>query len=113
MGTEERIFDYQLRHGVFDNANHSAPEGIAKLAVDKGFNTLSPAQKSVMNNYLSQRCSGVTDPGGHHNECSAILSDEALLQAYERCDDTDSLVCESCYNEEAEYARQWDKISQE
>jgi|GEM_PF-769038 len=113
MGIEEQILNYQLTHGVFDNAEFSGTEGIAKLAVNKGFGTLSPKQKAVLEPYLSKTCSGVTDPGGHHNECSAELKGETLLSAYSRCDDTECLVCENCDDEEASYAHQWEKISRE
>lgn len=113
MGIEEKILDYQLTHGAFDNATFAGAEGIAKRAVTQGFNTLSPKQKSILEPYLSKTCSGVTDPGGYHNECSAELEGEALLDAYHRSDDTECLVCESCDNEEGYYANQWDRISRE
>ncbi|WP_220492860.1 MULTISPECIES: hypothetical protein [unclassified Pseudoalteromonas] len=66
MEVVEKILDYQLTHSVFDNATFSGTDGIAKLAINKGFNTLSPKQKSVLEPYLSTTCSGVTDPGGYH-----------------------------------------------
>ncbi|MDO6713414.1 hypothetical protein Q4567_22005 [Aliiglaciecola sp. 2_MG-2023] len=113
MGITEQILDYQLKHGVFDNAAFAGAEGIAKRAVAEGFETLSIKQKSVLEPYLSNTCSGVTDPGGHHNECKAELEGEALLDAYHRCDDTECLVCESCDSDEGYYAHQWDRISQE
>ena len=113
MGIEERILDYQLIHGVYDNATFAGTEGIAKRAVTQGFSTLSPKQKAVLEPYLSNTCSGITDPGGHHNECPADLEGEALLDAYHRCDDTECLVCDSCNSEEGYYAHQWEKISRE
>jgi hypothetical protein len=113
METTEEILDYQLTHGVFDNAKFSGTEGIAKHAVAQGFSTLSPKQKGILEPYLSTICSGVTDPGGYHNGCQIELEGESLLDAYQRCDDTECLVCDSCNDEEAEYARQWEKISQE
>lgn len=113
MGIEEQILDYQLTHGVFDNAKFSGVAGIAKRAVSEGFGTLSPKQKAVLEPYLSKTCFGVTDPGGQHNGCVAELKGEALLNAYHQCDDTECLVCESCNSEEGYYAHQWEKISQE
>ena len=88
MGIEERILDYQLSHGVFDNATFAGADGIAKLAVTQGLSTLSAKQKAVLGPYLFKTCSGITDPGGHHNGCSAELDGEALLDAYHRGDDT-------------------------
>jgi hypothetical protein len=113
MGIEERILDCQLTHGVFDNATFAGTEGIASRAVEQGFSSLSPKQKAVLEPYLSKICSGVTNPGGHHNECSAELEGEELLDAYHRSDDTDCLVCDSCNSEEGEYAHHWDKMSRE
>jgi len=113
MEIEEEILDYQLTHGVFDNATFLGTAGIAKLAVTKGFGTLSPKQISALKPYLFTTCSGVTDPGGYHNKCSTDLEGETLLDAYQRCDDTECLVCEDCNNEQANYDRQWDKISRE
>ncbi len=113
MGIKEQILDYQLTHGVFDDATFSGAEGIAKRAVTEGFDTLSPKQKVILEPYLSKTCSGVTDPGGNYSECSAELNGEALLDAYQRCEDSDCLVCESCNSEEGYYAHQWEKISRE
>ncbi|MBS3670214.1 hypothetical protein [Vreelandella boliviensis] len=113
MGTEEQILQYQLDHGIFDNAKFSGTEGIAKRAITNGISTLSPKQQAVLNPYLSQYCSGVTNPGGHHNDCFTVLEGEALLDAYRRCDDSECLVCESCENEAGFYANQWEKISRE
>lgn len=113
MGIKEKILDYQLNHGVFDNAKFGGTQGIAKLAVAQGFDTLSAKQKEVLEPYLSQTCSGITDPGGHHNDCSTELQDEALLDAYHRCDDIECLICESCDSEQGYYAHQWDRISKE
>jgi hypothetical protein len=98
MDIAEKILDYQLTHDVFDNSTFPGTEGIAKRAVTNGFSTLSPKQKVVLEPYLSTTCSGVTDPGGYHNGCSVELDGETLLDAYERCDDTESLVCENCNN---------------
>jgi len=113
MGIKERILDHQLAHGVFENAKFSGAEGIAKRAVDEGFSTLSAKQKAVLEPYLVKTCSGVTDPGGYHNECSAELEGEALLDAYHRSDDSECLICESCNNEAGYYDHQWERMSRE
>lgn len=113
MNVVDKILDYQITHGVFDNAEFSGTEGIAKLAVEKGFSTLSSKQKAVLEPYLSMMCSGITDPGGHHNECKVELVGVTLLEAYESSDDTESLICESCNSDQGYYAHQWDRISQE
>lgn len=73
MSIEEKILEQQIARGIFENAKFPGTEGIARLAVNKGFRTLSEKQKKVLEPYLSTVCSGVTGPGGHHNECSAEL----------------------------------------
>lgn len=113
MGIEEKILEQQLSRGIFESVEFSGAEGIAKRAVANGFNSLSAKQKAVLESFLSKTCSGVTDPGGHHNGCSAELEGKALLDAYHRCDDAEYLICESCNNEEGHYAYQWEKISKE
>ena len=113
MGIEEQILDYQLNRCVFDNAKFSETEGIARKAVSQGFNSLTAKQKAVLQPYLSQNCTGITVPGGYHNDCSVLLEGEELLNAYQRCDDTECLVCESSDNEEGYHAQQWERISSE
>jgi hypothetical protein len=113
MSVEDKILEQQIARGVFENAEFSGSEGIAKLAVAKGFSTLSTKQQKVLEPYLSTVCSGVTDPGGHHNECMLQLEGEALLDAYHRCEDTECLTCESCDSEEGDYAHQWERIAKE
>ncbi|WP_018277931.1 hypothetical protein WKI13_09175 [Teredinibacter turnerae] len=113
MGVEEKILEYQLGHGVFDNAEFSGSEGIAKRAVKEGFSALSVNQKSVLESYLSKKCSGVIDPGGDHNGCTAELKGKELLDAYHRCDDTECLQCGSCYSEEAYISHQREQFFQD
>jgi len=113
MGIEEKIFETQLENGVFDDADVDFAEGLAQSAVDKGFDSLSPKQKAVLQPYLSAYCSGVTDPGGHHNECDALLEGEELLEAYQLSEDSQSLMCESCRSDQGYYQHQWQRISEE
>lgn len=54
-------------------------------------------------------CSGHTDPGGYHNDCSRELSGDELLNAYEQCGDPDCLQCESCIAEAGYDQHLWDK----
>ncbi|MFC0336117.1 hypothetical protein [Kushneria avicenniae] len=113
MGVVEEILDHQLTQGVFDNATFDGAGGIAKRAISHGFTSLSPKQKAILEPYLSVTCSGVTDPGGHHNNCSVRLEGEALLDAYRRSDDQENLTCQSCDSEEGYYRHQWVKIQKE
>jgi hypothetical protein len=113
MTIEEKILDYQLNHDVFANAKYPSAEGIAKCAIEKGFSTLSSKQVAVLKPYLSVTCSGVTNPGEHHNGCLVELEGNNLLDAYEQSDDTECLICDNCYNEKADYAHDWDKNYQD
>jgi hypothetical protein len=101
MSVKDKILEQQIARGIFEDAEFSGSEGIAKLAVAKGFSALSTKQQQVLEPYLSKVCSGVTDPGGHHNECAVQLEGEALLDAYHRCEDTESLTCEDCDSKKA------------
>lgn len=113
MKIEEKIFESQLEKGVFDAPGVDFAGGLAQLAIDKGYNSLSQKQKAILEPYLSVRCSGVTDPGGHHNGCDALLEGEDLLEAYQLCDDSESLICGSCRDDQGYYEHQWQKISEE
>lgn len=108
MGTIEKILSYQLEHDLFHDQDNKV-SGIAKLAIDKGYAQLTEKQKYVLEDQLHQACSGYTNPGGHHNECDKKLSGEELLDAYQQCDDPESLMCEAC-RDEAGYDRHiWEK----
>ncbi|EIX6432659.1 hypothetical protein MKU92_001533 [Salmonella enterica] len=112
MPVIESILRIQLDRDVF-HGEEQMVSGIAQLAVDRGFNSLSPRQKIVLEPFLTQHCSGVIDPGGHHNNCTTVLTGEALLDAYENCDDTECLECESCRDESSFHAHQWARIERE
>lgn len=112
MGVTESILHHQITHGILDN---EAPmvRGIAQLAVDNGFTALSGKQRAVLEPFLTQHCSGVTDPGGYHNDCGQTLTDDDLLDAYQQSDDSESLECESCRSESSFYANRRDKLEKE
>lgn len=113
MGIEEKIFKIQLENCVFETAKVDFAEGLARLAVNKGYNSLSPKQKAILEPYLSLCCSGVTDPGGYHNKCDTLLEGEELLEAYQLSEDIQSLMCESCRSDQEYYQHQWERISEE
>lgn len=108
MNTIEKILSHQLEHDVFHNLDDKV-KGIAQRAVDQGYNSLTPKQKAVINPQLTKHCSGYTAPGGDNNECHRELSGEQLLNAYEQCDDTESLQCESCLDLAAREKYIWDR----
>ena len=112
MDVTESILHHQLTHGILDNEAQMV-RGIAQLAVDNGFNSLSDKQRAVLEPFLTQSCSGVTDPGGYHNDCSQPLTDADLLAAYELSEDSESLECESCRGESSFYAHQKAKLEKE
>jgi len=98
MAFEEEILRQQLEQDVFHNED-SKVSGIAKLAVDKGFASLTPAQKSVLRRFLSQPCEGVTDPAGYHNNCKVVLTEKELSDAYDAHFEHGSLLCQNCIDE--------------
>lgn len=103
MAFEEEILSEQLKADEFHNED-SKVSGIAQLAVDRGWNTLSPAQKSVLRPFLTKPCEGVCDPAGEHNGCEAVLTEAELKDAYEELYQYDSLLCQSCQDESNDIA---------
>ncbi len=87
--------------------------GIAKLAVDKGFDQLSDLQKAVITPHLQRACEGVTDPGGYHNDCQVILEGAELATALEQEGYYEAALCENCINETEQYSNEWDRIQKE
>ena len=112
MEKNEAILAVSLERGVFDNEEQKV-SGIAQRAVDKGYDSLSVGQKMVVKPWLSSHCTGTTDPGGYHNDCSVELNDDDLVEALEQADDVECIQCESCRNEEFDYARQYSKLMAE
>ncbi|ECU6890315.1 TPA: hypothetical protein ROR13_004692 [Escherichia coli] len=112
MDVTEKILHHQITHGIFDNEKMMV-KGIAQLAVDKGYTSLSTKQRSVIDPYLHQTCSGVTDPGDYHNNCQQPLTGKGLLDAYELSGDSENLECESCRSESSFYAHQQAKRDKE
>lgn len=110
MSVTQRILSRQLECGVFDSEENMV-SGIARRAVDPahGYDSLSPAQKRVLDPFLTQPCSGYTNPGGEHNECAQVLSGDELLDAYNLSEDTESLECESCRSERGYAQHVWEK----
>lgn len=113
MGLQESILKFQIEHGIFDDAEFHGAEGIAKLAIDRGYETLSEKQKNVLEPYLNITCSGYRDPGGNYHDCSVELSDEELLDACHESIGRDGTICNSCLNEIGNFERQWERISRE
>ncbi|AZC31518.1 hypothetical protein C4K38_3559 [Pseudomonas chlororaphis subsp. piscium] len=112
MSEEIEVLKQLLSNGDLDQEDAKV-SGIAKLAVDKGFDHLSAAQKAVLNPHLQRACEGVEDPGGYHNECTVVLEGKDLAAALEQAGYYGSVLCENCVNETEQYAREWDRIKRE
>ncbi|OSN01303.1 hypothetical protein [Lonsdalea populi] len=102
MPITEDILRIQLEKDIFYHEKQMV-SGIAQLAIDNGFNSLSTRQQQVLKPFLTQHCAGFVDPGGTHNGCNRELTEEALLDAYRLSDDTQSLQCETCLEEKSFY----------
>ncbi|WP_337263281.1 MULTISPECIES: hypothetical protein [unclassified Serratia (in: enterobacteria)] len=109
MAVEDDILAIQLRSDIFSHEEKKV-SGLAKRAVDNGYETLSDGQKAVLKPFLTQPCEGVTDPGGYHNACTSQLSGAELLEAYEEECNFDSLLCEHCRDEANDLAAQYDSF---
>lgn len=113
MEIEEKIFEEQIKRGIFDDAKISFSKGLAQRAVTNGYKTLSANQQSILQPYLSIRCSGFTDPGDNHTECQRILEGYDLLEAYQSSDSSELLMCNNCISEGSHYSHYWKKMSEE
>ncbi|MBJ9640709.1 hypothetical protein I5520_01690 [Citrobacter sp. FDAARGOS_156] len=111
MSTESLLITL-IKHDRFHEANAMVP-GIAQLAVDKGYDNLSAKQKAVLDPFLTQKCDGVTDPGGYHNHCSATLVDDELESAIENDMYYGGLLCPSCVDENERYRSEREGLERE
>ena len=104
---KQAIFSHQLEHGVYDNAQPTFAGGLAQKAIDEGYTSLSAGQRSILKPFLSFLCCGVTNPGGHHNDCNRVLTEQCLLEAYHESEDNEFIQCENCIQEAIGYAEHW------
>lgn len=112
MSEEQKVVEKLMENGSLDNEDQKI-KGIAKLAVDKGYDSLSKPQQSVLEPFLTRACDGVENPGGHHNDCSRVLEGEAFAEALTHEAYYDGVLCENCINEREQYSREWEKIQAE
>lgn len=112
MSEEIEVLKLLLDRGHLDNEDGKV-SGIAKLAVDKGFEQLSALQKAVLTPLLLRACEGVTNPGGHHNECRVVLEGKELAAALEQEGYYNGVLCENCVNETEQYSNEWNRIQRE
>lgn len=110
---KQAILSHQLEHGVYDNASPAFAEELARKSTDTGYASLSSAQQSVLAPFLTQICCGVVNPGGHHNDCNRVLTEQILLDAYRESDDSESIQCENCIQESVGYAEHWERFNRE
>lgn len=107
------VIDEQIKCGFYDQFDDSKILGIARLAMDRGFSTLSVAQQRVIEQHLTQICAGSTDPGGYHNGCTTELIAGELADAYGNDYEGNGPQCESCREEDSFYEHQWSRIEAE
>lgn len=110
--SEVKVLEQLLANGSLDNEVDKVA-GIAKLAIDKGFESLTGAQQSVLRPFLSHDCEGVENPGGHHNDCQMTLEGEHLAKAVQQEMYYGRVLCENCVDETEQYAREWECIRDE
>ncbi|KWS11027.1 hypothetical protein AL064_12540 [Pseudomonas syringae pv. syringae] len=112
MSGETEVLKQLLQNDHLHNEDAKV-SGIAQLAVDKGFDSLSALQQSVIARLLTKKCEGVTNPGGHHNECHVILEGQEFATALEQERYYESVLCENCINETEQYSREWERLESE
>jgi len=112
MSVNIEVLEQLLDKGELENEDAKV-SGIAKLAIDKGFDHLTTAQQAVLAPFLQRLCGGVKDPGGHHNECRTVLEGKELATALEQSGYYGEALCEDCINESEQYSNEWDRINRE
>lgn len=112
MSDEQRVLEKLLETGGLDDAEPKV-RGIAQLAVDEGYEGLSDLQKKVVAPHLSRICEGVESPGGHHNNCEAVLQGTELVEGLTNEGYYSGVLCERCVDETEQYTREWDRIKDE
>lgn len=110
MGTTERIIQAQLDCDYYEDKQPNFIVGLARRAVDEGFDSLSEKQKAVLASHLTQCCDGVVNPGGHHNDCRTVLEGDDLASALDSQNYYDALLCPACMDESEGYAAEWDEV---
>lgn len=94
MAIEDEVLRRLLDRGVFEGKEPA--NGIARKGRDINYDNLSDAQKRVINPLMTLPCDGVTNPGGHHNECATQLVDAELVQAIDDEGYYEGLLCNDC-----------------
>ena len=112
MSIKEDILSIELEQDIFHNQDRKV-SGIARRAVDNGWDSLSESQQAVLVPFLSHPCEGMIDPGGYHNECQQVLEDEELLNAYQNISFYDALLCQDCINEYEGYQHDLARLERE
>ena len=100
MAIEDEVLKRLLEKGVFDNDDKA--EGIAKRGADKGYATLTAAQRYVVDPYMIIPCDGVENLGGHHNDCSVQMQGQELVTALDDEGYYEGLLCTDCRSEHFE-----------
>jgi len=112
MSDEQRILAVLLEHGSLESEDQKV-RGIAQRAIDEGYENLSILQQGVLKPFITRKCEGVENPGGHHNNCENILEGPEFVQALTNEAYYDAVLCESCVDEREQYSREWEKIQAE
>ncbi|VVO49427.1 hypothetical protein [Pseudomonas fluorescens] len=112
MSDEVKVLEILIQNGSLDSEDVKVL-GIAKLAIDKGYDHLTAPQRYIVDPFLSRDCDGVTDPGGYHNECQATLEGANLVKSLENEAYYGAVLCENCIDVSEQYSREWEKIQAE
>jgi hypothetical protein len=112
MSDEQQVIEKLIEHGILEDEEQRV-RGIAQLALDQGYDKLSPLQQGVLKPFLSQACDGVENPGGHHNDCPVVLDGRQLAEALSQQAYYGSLLCQDCVSEKEQYANEWARIQAE
>ncbi|MBP6863409.1 MAG: hypothetical protein KBC57_13765 [Neisseriaceae bacterium] len=92
-----------------DEIQDSTANGVARLAIDKGYDQLSNKQKYVVDGFLTGFCEG--DP--ILKDCNRRLEDELLLEALEEEIVYGRLMCSDCRHQTDHQVHTWSRMEKE
>lgn len=82
--------------------------GIAKLAIDRGYSSLSDKQKWVLKECFEPSCEGCK-----FHDCHKTVSDESYVFSIEHQYDLERITCRDCAEMIFDQNRTWDRMRSE
>lgn len=106
QSNETKILIYLLK---VDEIQDSKAKGIALSAIDKGYDSLTPAQKSVLEPFFNPDCEGDVV----NRDCSNTVSNEDFVKSIEDYAFLEKISCRRCLEQAEHQEYTWNRMSKE